>query len=86
MVRLSVLLLGSLINYKFMMFSWNDTFTPLTDVWHGVANFVPTLLVAIIIAIIGWIVGAVFYKVVSELIKLSKLDSALKSRWSRKDR
>ncbi len=51
----------------------------LNGVWNGVATFIPTFLAAIIIAVIGWIVGAIFFKFVFELVKLARIDSALRA-------
>ena len=63
-----------------MMTSWSDVLTgSLQGIWMGIANFLPTLLVAIIIVIIGWIVGMVFYKLVSQLVNLAKVDTALRA-------
>lgn len=63
-----------------MIFTWGDALTSsLQNVWLGVANFIPTFLAAIIIAIIGWIVGAIFFKFVFELVKLARIDSALRA-------
>ena len=48
------------------------------DVWLGVAGFLPKLIVAFVIAIIGWIVGAVLRQVVVHLFRILKVDSVLK--------
>jgi hypothetical protein len=63
-----------------MLLTWSDVLTnSLQSIWLGVASFIPTLLAALIIAIVGWIVGAIFYKFVYQLIKLAKVDSALRA-------
>ena len=49
------------------------------DLWLGFVNFVPALLIAVIIFIIGWVVGASLSKVVEQLFKLIKVDAALKA-------
>lgn len=55
----------------------------LSDSWHslgnGVANFIPSFLAAIIIAIVGWIIGAILFKLIFELVKLARIDNALKA-------
>ncbi len=51
----------------------------LQNMWSGVIAFIPTFLVAVIIAIVGWIVGAIFFKFIFELVKLARIDSALKA-------
>ncbi len=53
--------------------------TSLKGVWLGVASFIPVLVAALIIAIVGWIIGAILYKFVNQIIKLAKVDSALRS-------
>jgi small-conductance mechanosensitive channel len=63
-----------------MIATWGDVLSAsLKSVWLGIADFIPTFLAAVIIAIIGWIVGAILCKLVSQLIKLAKVDSALKA-------
>jgi hypothetical protein len=63
-----------------MMNSWSDVLSSsLKGVWLGVANFIPVLVVALIIAIVGWIVGAILYKFVNQVVKMAKIDSALRA-------
>ena len=47
------------------------------DVLVGVMNTVPTLLFAIIVVIIGWVLGSALSKVIEQLLKSLKLDKAL---------
>lgn len=49
------------------------------NVGNGVISFIPTFLIALIIAIVGWIIGAILFKLVAQLIKLAKIDEALKA-------
>lgn len=49
------------------------------NLWLGFVSFVPALLVALIIFIIGWVVGASLSKVVEQLFRLIKVDGALKA-------
>ena len=49
------------------------------NLWLGFVSFVPAFLIAVIIFIIGWVVGASLSKVVEQLFKLIKVDSALKA-------
>ena len=49
------------------------------NLWLGFVSFVPALLIAVIIFIIGWVVGASLSKVVEQLFKVVKVDSALKA-------
>lgn len=63
-----------------MIATWGDVLSAsLKNIWLGIAGFIPTLLAAIIIAAVGWIIGAIFFKLVSNLVKLAKLDTALKA-------
>ncbi len=60
--------------------TWGDVLSAsFKNIWLGVADFLPTFLAAIVIAIVGWIVGAIFYKLIVQLIKLARIDSALRS-------
>lgn len=49
------------------------------NLWIGVVGFVPNLVVALIIFIIGWVIAAVLGRVVAQLIKALRVDSALAS-------
>lgn len=65
-----------------MMFvqNWGEVFTnSLQGIWYGVAGFVPTLVVAIIVFAIGWILASLLEKVVESVFKTIKVDNALKS-------
>jgi hypothetical protein len=63
-----------------MIVTWGDILSvSLKNIWLGIANFVPTLLAAIVIAIVGWIIGAIFFKLVEKLVKFAKIDGALKA-------
>lgn len=60
--------------------NWGDVFTQsLQSVWLGVAQFVPNLIIALIIFAIGWILAALIEKLVEHLFKSLKIDDALKS-------
>lgn len=49
------------------------------DIGVGVAKFLPNLVVAIIIFLIGWAVGELLGKVVAQIIRAIKVDSVLRS-------
>ncbi len=51
----------------------------LQDIWLGFAKFVPNLLVAIIIFLIGWFIASLLGKVVAQIITSLKVDHALRS-------
>jgi hypothetical protein len=65
-----------------MMFveNWGAVFTQsLQGVWYGIIDFVPTLIIAIIIFAVGWILASLIEKLVESLFKAFKVDAALKS-------
>ena len=49
------------------------------EMWFTVAQYLPAILAAVIIFIIGWIVGVILYRVVVEVVRVLRLDEALKS-------
>lgn len=60
--------------------TWGEVFTQsLQNVWLGVANFLPNLVIALIIFAIGWILAVLIEKLVEHLFKALKIDVALKS-------
>ncbi|HEY4516070.1 MAG TPA: hypothetical protein VJH67_02690 [Candidatus Paceibacterota bacterium] len=59
--------------------TWSQVLTDsFQDLWVGVIGFVPNLVVAILIAVIGWAIAAILGKVVSQIIKSLKLDDGLR--------
>ena len=48
------------------------------DLWIGVIGFLPELVVAAIIFIVGWLVGALFGRAVAQIIRSLKVDNALR--------
>ena len=59
--------------------NWGDVFTQsLQSVWYGVANFVPGLIVALVVFAIGWILAALVERLVESIFKALKVDAALK--------
>lgn len=62
-----------------MINTWGQVFTDaLNGVWAGVANFVPTLIFAIIVFAIGWVLAALIEKLVESLFRALKVDTALR--------
>ena len=49
------------------------------DLWYAVVQFLPVILAAVIIFVIGWIVGDVLYRVVDQVVKILRVDDALKA-------
>lgn len=59
--------------------TWADVLTQsFQNLWIGLIAFVPNILVAIIIFIFGWLVGAALGSIVAQVLKTVKLDAALK--------
>lgn len=48
------------------------------NLWIGVVEFVPNIVVAIIILILGWLVGALFDRAIWQVFKSLKVDDALR--------
>ena len=60
--------------------NWGEVFSQsLQSVWYGVANFVPGLIVALVVFAIGWILAALVERLVESIFKALKVDAALKS-------
>jgi len=51
----------------------------LLGLWYGFINFVPGLLLAIIIFLIGWVLGSIIGKAIAQVISALKLDKLFES-------
>lgn len=61
-----------------MIATWGDVLSAsLKNVWLGIAGFIPTLLAAFVIVVVGWILGSILFKLVENLVKFAKIDGAL---------
>lgn len=49
------------------------------DLWYTVAQFLPAILAAVIIFVIGWVVGVILYRIVVEVVRVLRIDDAMKS-------
>jgi hypothetical protein len=49
----------------------------------GVVNFIPQIVIAILVIIVGWLIGAAISKVVAQLVKALKVDKALEAAGAR---
>lgn len=49
------------------------------DLWYTVMSFLPAILAAVIIFIVGWILGVLLYRVVEQVVKSLHVDDALKA-------
>ncbi len=59
--------------------SANVVQSSFTDLWLTVVQYLPAILAAVIIFVIGWIVGVVLYRVVVQIVKALRVDDALKA-------
>ena len=60
--------------------TWADVLNQsLQGMFWGVTQFVPTLLVAILIFVIGWIFGAILGRMVAQVVDALKIDNALRA-------
>jgi hypothetical protein len=50
-----------------------------TDLWYIVLQYVPMLLAAIIVVLVGWIIGVILYRVIVEIVKVLRIDDVMKS-------
>lgn len=58
--------------------TWGDVIVvSLQQVWASVANFVPLLISALIVFVVGWIVAVALGKLVAQLIKALRIDQLL---------
>jgi small-conductance mechanosensitive channel len=63
-----------------MLDAWSSTLQgSFQDLWFGVSGFVPQLVIAIVIFVIGWAIGSLLGRVVSHIIGALKVDNLLKS-------
>lgn len=59
--------------------TWGEVLTlSFQNLWVGVVNFVPNLVIAVIILILGWLVGALFGRAIWQVFKSLKVDDALR--------
>lgn len=60
--------------------TWGEVFTSsLQGLWLGFMNFVPNLILAIIIFIIGWAIGSVVSKALAQVINALKINKLFES-------
>lgn len=60
--------------------TWADVLTAsFQNLWYGVIGTLPNIIVALIIFVVGWLIGAALGKVVEQVLRSLKLDAALKN-------
>lgn len=59
--------------------TWGNVLTAtFQELWGGIVLFVPNLIIAILIILVGWLIGALLGRVISQAIKSLKVDEALR--------
>ena len=59
--------------------TWGDVLrTSFQGLWTGVLMFIPNLIVALVILLIGWFIGHIVAKGISHFMKMIKFDEALR--------
>src|ERR1700733_674727 len=49
------------------------------DLWYTVVAYLPAILAAVIVFLIGWIIAVIIYRVVVEIVKVLRIDDMLKA-------
>ena len=50
-----------------------------TDMWYTVVQYLPAIIAAVIIFIIGWLVAAILYRLVVQVVGVLRIDEALRA-------
>ena len=59
--------------------TWSEVLSlSFKNLWLGVVGFVPNLVVAVVVVLLGWGIGVLFGRVVSQIMKMIKIDEALR--------
>lgn len=66
-----------------MIQDWSSiTLKALQDLWYGFADFIPKLIGAVIIFVVGWFIAAWLGKLAAEILKRVKFDKLFeKTKW-----
>jgi hypothetical protein len=60
--------------------TWGDVLiVSFQELWSGVITFIPKLLIAVIIFIIGWIIAVALGKLVNQIVRLFKIDKLFRA-------
>ncbi|MEI6191257.1 MAG: hypothetical protein WCP24_02730 [bacterium] len=61
------------------IYTWGDVLrASFQDIWIGVVNFIPGFLAAVVLFLVGWLIAVLLGKLVAQVIKTIKLDTALR--------
>lgn len=59
--------------------TWSEVLSlSFKNLWLGVVGFLPNLIVALVIVLLGWGIGSIFGRIIYQIIKVIKVDEALK--------
>ena len=59
--------------------TWGEVLTmSFQNLWLGVVSFVPNLVIALLILVVGWLVGALIGRAIWQVFKSLKVDDALR--------
>ena len=60
--------------------TWGEVLAnSFTNLWNGIISFIPNIIIAIIIFVIGWLIGIFIDKLVRQAFHAMKIDNALRS-------
>jgi small-conductance mechanosensitive channel len=63
-----------------MVETWSNVLVAsFQELWGGVIAFVPKLIIALIIFIVGWVIAVVLGRIVAQIVRSLKVDRALQS-------
>lgn len=51
----------------------------LGDLWFIVLQYVPAIIAAVIVLIVGWIIGVILYRLIVEVVKILRIDDIMRS-------
>ncbi len=58
--------------------TWGDVILEsFQNLWAGMVEFIPKIVVSLVIIVIGWVIGALLGRVVTQLLKSIRVDEAL---------
>jgi hypothetical protein len=61
------------------IYTWSDVIrASFQDIWLGVVSFIPSFLAAVVLFLVGWLIAVLLGKLVSQIVKTIKLDTALR--------
>lgn len=70
---------ASALVHTMLLYTWSDVISrSLQDLSLGIVKFIPNVLVAIVVLVFGWVVGAILGKIISQLVRALKVDNALR--------